>query len=303
MNGENDLGLWFKVKSPAKINLFLDVLGKREDGYHEIRTIYQTISLCDEIFFTLKGKEIVVTSDSPLIPNNEDNIVFKVVKELYLKKKVRKGVEIFIKKKIPVEGGLGGGSSNAAIVLKALISILNLDISLSETLEILSRYGSDIPFFFFGGTALGVGRGDEVYPLKDIRRLYLLVGKPSVGVSTARAYEKIDKELTFKKRSLKILELVTQIMSGYTDVKEFYNVFEKVIKVREIQEIRKKLQERGAEKVLLAGSGSSLVGFFEKEKFQTLRGLEPNFIKAYTINRREFLKITTPTTFEKERFK
>src|SRR5262245_43828755 len=179
------------MKSFAKINWTLDVLHRREDGFHEIRTIYQTVSLFDRLHITATVGGISVECDDPQVPCDESNLVYRAAAALKqgaagLKRSALTdvGATIRIEKHIPVGGGLGGGSSNAAVALIGLNKLWGLDLEFDQLFEISSGIGSDVPFFLIGGTALGAGRGEEIYRLADVRSDSILLVNPGTSVST-----------------------------------------------------------------------------------------------------------------------
>lgn len=297
----------YKAKAPAKVNLYLNIVGVRKDGYHEIRTIFQSLRLCDEIYFEPQAKGIKIECDNIEIPQDDSNLAYLSAKEFFKYSKINKGVKIKIKKNIPIKAGLGGGSSDAAVTLFVLNKIFKVNIPLYELIKIGANIGSDVPFFLIGGTALGTGRGEEVFPLKDIKRFYLLLGLPEMGVSTKDAYKKIDKVLTEKNTSLKIVEIVRKILAGEFGKEDMFNRFEEVIKEKKILEYKKKLYQSKTEKILLCGSGSALFGIFagKKEAMKNLKKLsvQGNWAVTSTLNRREYFNFITPTTLKKESFK
>lgn len=184
------------LKSPAKINLNLQILNKREDGYHNLKSEFCTINLFDKIRLTKIPEGIqLVTSGKYRIPNNRDNLAYQVAEKLRSHAKGKVGVKIEIDKQIPLFAGLGGGSSNAATVLKGLIELWNLDLSLEKQVEIGKKIGADVPFFLYGGHCLVEGIGEKVTPLEDkIEEKYVVVAQlPYIKISTPWAYNELDK--------------------------------------------------------------------------------------------------------------
>jgi len=171
-----------RIPAFAKMNLRLDILGKRADGYHELRTIFQTLSLHDDILLraskrpgislTIQGN--VALASEPV----QKNLVYRAVDAVKRKLKISGGVEIQLKKRIPAGGGLGGGSSDAVAAMLGYLQLTKTKLATAQMLEIAASLGADVPFFLFGGRALGVNRGDEIYPLQDIPKLHLLVVVP-----------------------------------------------------------------------------------------------------------------------------
>ena len=182
-----------RIPAFAKVNLRLDVLGKRADGYHELRTIFQTVSLCDQLRFrpnAAPGIRLRIAGNEQLAEQSvEKNLVYRAVHALRQDLKIRSGVEILLRKRIPAGRGLGGGSSDAAAALLGYLQFIGKTIDRARLLEIAAGLGADVPFFFLGGRALGLGRGDEIYPLPDIPKLCLLIVSPQkIHVPTPDAY-------------------------------------------------------------------------------------------------------------------
>ncbi|MFZ4794631.1 MAG: 4-(cytidine 5'-diphospho)-2-C-methyl-D-erythritol kinase, partial [Blastocatellia bacterium] len=184
------------VSSRAKINWTLEVLGKRPDGYHELRTLLQTVDLADTLTLTPVDSGISIGCDHPEVPLDERNLVHRAARLLLEHTGIERGVRIEITKRIPTAAGLGGGSSNAAVTLLALCQLWDLDLKLSELVTLGSRIGADVPFFFFGGTCLGVGRGDEVYPVGEITADFMLLVNGGILVPSGDVYANLPPHLT-----------------------------------------------------------------------------------------------------------
>ena len=190
-----------RVPAYAKVNLRLDVLGRRADGYHELRTIFQTISLHDTLVLETKrdpGIDLCIDGNSQLAGEpGQDNLVYRAIEALTREIGFQHGVRAVLTKRIPVGRGLGGGSSDAAAALLGLLRLTGKRIEAARLLEIASRLGADVPFFLHGGRALGIGRGDEIYPLPDAPRRHVLVVSPhEIAVPTKDAYQWLSEELT-----------------------------------------------------------------------------------------------------------
>jgi 4-diphosphocytidyl-2-C-methyl-D-erythritol kinase len=182
------------VRSFAKINLGLRIGALRPDGFHELRTVYQTIALHDEIRVTVgRGSGIEIRCDDPRVPRDSSNTCFKVVDRAMRALKARGRVIVEIHKRLPVQGGLGGASGNAVATLLALELALKKQLSGAERLRIAAEVGSDVPLFLIGGTILGVGRGEEVYPLTDLPAMPCVVATPEIAVSTPKAFADWDR--------------------------------------------------------------------------------------------------------------
>jgi len=185
------------LRPPAKINLTLRVGPRMPDGYHDVHTLMQSVALSDTLTLTPRGGPLAIATRTPGLPVDRTNLVWKAA-DLLWRAAGRSGeardAHIKLEKSIPVAAGLGGGSADAAATLVGLNALWNLRLPRRALLELAAALGSDVPFFLQGGTALGVGRGDEVYPVDDISRLGLIVIKPSFGVSTADAYRWLDED-------------------------------------------------------------------------------------------------------------
>ena len=267
----------FTVPSFAKINWSLRVLGKRPDGYHQIQTVLQTVSLHDEMYFRLNDDtDIKLFCSYPNVPTDHTNLILRAADLLRERFDLESGATIRLEKKIPPGGGLGGGSSNAAIALLALSQLWRLKLSLSELMDLGSKIGSDVPFFLVGGRAVATGIGTEVSPVADCDDRSLIIVSPTVPISTVKAYAALDSLALTSSNSARILggsRLEADSLS--CDQWPLYNEFEKVIfeMEPEIKRVREALLDAGARNVLLAGSGSSVFGIFESAEAQR-RALE-----------------------------
>src|SRR5438309_1699002 len=183
------------VRSFAKINLGLKIGPLREDGFHELRTIYQTVALSDQVRVDVsKGLGIEIVCKDPRVPDDESNTCWRVADRILRSLKVRHKVRITIEKRLPVQGGLGAASSNAVATMLALERELKQPLAPAERLRIASEVGSDLPLFLVGGTVLRPGRGEQVYPLEDLRSYHCVIATPEIGVSTPAAFADWDKK-------------------------------------------------------------------------------------------------------------
>ena len=183
-----------ELKAYGKINLTLEVLGLREDGFHEIKSIMQTIDIFDVLYFEkIPENTIKLAGNSQEIPYDDSNLIVKAARLLKDRYQIKEGVSIYLEKRIPVEAGLAGGSSDCAATLKGLNQLWDLKLSTEKLMELGGILGSDIPYTILGGTALVEGRGEKVLKIKDISEREILVVKPDFGVSTKRVYEEVDK--------------------------------------------------------------------------------------------------------------
>jgi 4-diphosphocytidyl-2-C-methyl-D-erythritol kinase len=258
----------FTLPSFAKINWRLNVLGRRGDGFHELRTIFQTVTLHDTLRFAARSDaELRLTSDSKDVPVDESNLILRAGAALRDRSGNRKGASLHLEKIIPVEAGLGGGSSNAAVALLGLARLWEMGITKRELTEIAASLGADVPFFLTGGTALGTGLGTEVTPINEVVAEYLLVVKPRAKVSTAEAYKALNSPALTKVGGdiiLSISRADEQFTDSYPEA--LHNDFEPVVfpLKPEIARAKDALLQLGARSALLAGSGSGVFGVFDK---------------------------------------
>lgn len=257
-----------KIKTRAKVNLTLDVLGKREDGYHEVEMIMQSIDLFDEMEFFIRDKEIKISCDHCEVPMNHENIVYQAAKLLQEEYEVDKGVEIKIKKNIPVAAGLAGGSTNAAGTLKALNQLWELNLSKSKLMDLGLKIGADVPFCVLGGTALSQGIGEKLKPLSPLPCTWMVLVKPPISVSTRWVYNnlKLDTK-TEHPQTLKVIQGIKEGNIGQV-IPYLQNILEDVTisAYPEIQYIKNKMTHLGTEGVLMSGSGPTVFALCKSEK-------------------------------------
>jgi 4-diphosphocytidyl-2-C-methyl-D-erythritol kinase len=267
--------------SPAKVNLYLRVLRRREDGYHDILTLMQKISLCDEMTFASGARGIVIRCpDSPL-PEDEGNIVYRAAALFFSRTAAPPGIEITIRKKIPIAAGLGGGSSNAATTLMTLNEISGSPLAREELLEMGAALGADVPFFIFGNTAWASGIGDRFTEAAPLPSLWVVLINPGFAVPTKSVYQKLNLELTNTqiKYSIPRFYTVDDLIRGLT------NDLEKVtMRVHPVlEQIKARLLESGAAGALMSGSGPTVFGVFGDE--ETALRAEKYLKQAHRENR------------------
>ena len=250
--------------SHAKINLRLDILGKRPDGYHDIRTVFQKITLGDELTIAVTTGATEVTCDSHQVPHNEGNLAYTAARTLLDRYKIKNGVKIAIRKRIPVAAGLGGGSSNAAATLIGVNQLFELGLSNEELMETGKEIGADVPFFIFGKSARATGIGEILEPMKIAPPLWLLLITPDFPISTAWAYGSLRRNLTNRENNIIIRDCINHFDEVITILS---NDLEKVVIPRYpvIQIIKDELLDKGARGSLMSGSGSTVFGIFESE--------------------------------------
>ncbi|HUL36885.1 MAG TPA: 4-(cytidine 5'-diphospho)-2-C-methyl-D-erythritol kinase, partial [Thermodesulfobacteriota bacterium] len=290
------------LESPAKVNLRLEILRKREDGYHEIKTILQKISLQDTLYFSLrKEKGVSIKADSPNLPTGKANLVYKAVQSMMIESGYRGGILIEIKKRIPLGAGLGGGSSNAATTLKAMNQLLNLNISKKRLMEMGLEIGADVPFFFLEGAAVGSGIGERLRKV-ELPVLWFVLIYPNFEVSTRWAYQNFvltrstgqcptfggeigkhcsgstlskPEPLGWRAEGLTNqrihfnLQKFTKTPEGISRI--FLNHLEEVVseKYPQIESMKKILCSAGALAALMSGSGPTVFGIFSDEQSST----------------------------------
>jgi 4-diphosphocytidyl-2-C-methyl-D-erythritol kinase len=257
-----------RIPAYAKVNLRLDVFGRRADGYHELRTIFQAISLHDTLVLETKrepGIDLRIAGNTQLAGElGRDNLVYRAIHELGREIELRQGVRAVLTKRIPVGRGLGGGSSDAAAALVGLLRLTRKRIEPAHLLEIASGLGADVPFFLHGGRALGIGRGDEIYPLPDLARRQVLVISPrEIAVPTKDAYQWLSQELTNGGDPTKLMRFCALCWSPQGGV--LSNDFEAAVFPRypRLAAIKRELLQQGAAEASLAGSGSAVFGVYQ----------------------------------------
>ena len=248
-----------RIRAPAKINLALRVLGTRPDGYHDLRTTFQSIALYDTLTFTAVPGAIVIDCDDPRCPTDDRNLVWRAARALWRESGRRgepEGVRVQIRKQIPLQAGLGGGSSNAAAALRALAALWRLEIEDDQLRTMAKALGADVPFFLDGGTVLGVDRGDTLFSLADQAASWVVLAWPDFGVSTVDAFRWWDEDKGYEAHR----PAVSGADSG--------NDLEQPVVARhpEIARAIKSLKRAGATHAAMSGSGSAVFGLFKSER-------------------------------------
>ena len=253
--------LWL---APAKINLFLRVLRKRADGYHDIVSLMQKITLYDELIFFPRPKGIVLNCPGSDLPTSEDNLVFRAAQSIFAYANYSSGVEIKLTKKIPLAAGLGGGSSDAATTLIALNKMCSLNLKKNELIKLGATIGADVPFFIFGNNALASGIGDKLKALQDLPKINLILIKPRFELSTKMVYENLNLRLTRGKNNYSI----PRFLKMGDIIRELHNDLESVsLEMHpELADLKKILLRHGALGALMSGSGPTVFGIFRDGK-------------------------------------
>jgi len=271
------------VKAPAKINLTLDVLSKRPDGYHEVEMIMTTVDLADRVDLTLLGgNEINLDCSASFIPDDLRNHAYKAARLLQERCNVNKGVHIYIDKQIPVAAGLAGGSSDAAATLRGLNKLWNLGLSLDELAEIGAEIGSDVPFCVYGGTAKAFGRGEKIVHLPAPSACWVVLAKPPIGVSTADVYGNLRVDQIEHHPSTEQMIRAIYQQDFLLMCQSLGNVLEEVTLPRhpQVRQIKEIMIDSGADGVLMSGSGPTVYALVQKEaKVQRIYNALRGFVK------------------------
>lgn len=282
-----------RLKSFAKINLGLEILGKRPDGYHNLKTLFQTIDLFDTLQVEEnRSGEIHLSGDDASIQWDEHNTIRRAIDTIYKKYNRRQGFDITVKKQIPPGSGLGGGSSNAAVMLLFLNDYFKLNLTLEESIDTGMKIGADVPFFLVGGTALAEGIGEKLIPLEDFQEKQVDIVIPTVNISTRLIFSHFN--LTSKPINSKIDTFVKS--KNYTILENHLETVTFKL-FPEVEAIKEKMKQTAYELVLMSGSGSAVYGLYgvtrKQEPTDTLPGLKTRFSKdnvfvSRTIGRQKY---------------
>lgn len=257
------------LSANAKINLGLDVLRRREDGYHEVKMVMQTVGICDRLDFTrLSGDCIRVSTDKEELPCDGHNLIYKAAKLMKETYGISEGVSVVLEKNIPIAAGMAGGSTDAAATIHGMDQLFGLGLSLEEKQRLGVKIGADVPYCLMGGTALSEGIGELLTALPAVPKAYLVIAKPDINVSTKFVYENLHANSLTEHPDID--GMVDSIrkgdLKGITDRME--NVLETVTVKHHpaIEEMKAFLREQGAMNALMSGSGPTVFGVFEKEE-------------------------------------
>ena len=254
-------------KAYAKVNLTLQVGSRRPDGYHAVMSVMQRISLWDTVTVERGTGRDTLLCSVPVTENVDDNLCMKATRAFFAETGTKSdGVTITLEKHIPVQAGLGGGSSDAAAVLRALRTLYAPDISDGRLETLAARLGSDVPFFIRGGTQLATGRGEVVSPLPQLAAGWFVVVKPDEGYSTAEMYRRLDEPGSLLVRNSRYMQDAVAANNVHAVAAELHNSFERVVpKDSSLRTIKDALRAQGALGTLLSGSGSAVFGLFDDQ--------------------------------------
>ena len=283
----------------AKVNLDLRVLGVRADGYHDLRTIFQSLALADTVALRSTRGPVELTCDDPLVPTDRRNLAWKAASLLWRSARLGRGepqnVAIHLQKRIPAEAGLGGGSADAAVTLIGLNRMWKVGLDGPSLSRLGARLGADVPFFLVGGTALGLGRGDDIYPLADMPKVYVVLIRPGFGVSTVEAYRWYDEEVRRPRKAPGARKVPPTWPPWASSLR---NELEPPVVGHHptIGRIRQMLLDAGAVTAAMSGSGSAVFGLFERADAarRTARDLaRPGWmvVSTRTLNRQEYHRL------------
>ncbi|MBO5472501.1 MAG: 4-(cytidine 5'-diphospho)-2-C-methyl-D-erythritol kinase [Lachnospiraceae bacterium] len=280
-------------KAYAKINLGLDVLRRREDGYHEVKMIMQTVDICDDLVFQRTARPgIRIETDNGELPTDQNNLIYKAADLLMRERGIAEGVRIMLTKRIPIAAGMAGGSSDAAATMRGLNRLFDMGYSTEDLQKLGVKLGADIPYCIVGGTMLSEGIGEILSPLPSPPDCYLVVAKPDINVSTRFVYENLHADsLTVHPDIDGMMEAIRAgSLQGMTD--RLGNVLETVT-IREypvIEEIKETLRREGARNALMSGSGPTVFGIYADQDKAKQAALQ--------IERRKMAKQVFVTTFQ-----
>ncbi|KZL90057.1 4-(cytidine 5'-diphospho)-2-C-methyl-D-erythritol kinase [Clostridium magnum] len=253
------------LKAYAKINLSLDVVGKREDGYHLLKMIMQTVDLYDILNVKKTCRDIKVICNKPYVPTDERNLAYKAAELFINTYKIDGGIDIYLKKYIPVAAGMAGGSTDAAAVLKAMRTLYKPELEDKELMELGLKIGADVPYCIVGGTALCEGIGEKITSMKSFKNHILVVIKPPFGVSTKEVYSNLDINKIIKHPDTDLLVKYVEEDNLLGVCRNMKNVLENVTlkKHMTLKNIKKEVLDAGAIGTLMSGSGPTIFAFFE----------------------------------------
>lgn len=289
---------YVKLKALAKINLGLDVLGKRDNGYHDVRMVMQTITLHDKVKITkIQEDRIEISTNLFYLPNNENNIAYKAAQMLRQEFGITEGVRIKLDKQIPVAAGMAGGSANAAAVLKGMNRLFHLRLSNTDLMERGVKLGADVPYCVMQGTVLAEGVGEVLTPLAPMPRCHIVIAKPPISVSTQKVYEALDAQAIQNHPHIDAIIGGLEFASLEGVAQNMANVLEDVtIQAHpEITTLKEMMMNGGAMASMMSGSGPTVFGIFSKEADarKTIKKIKHSgvaqqvyYTRPFNINRR-----------------
>ena len=268
-NPQLSAGGFVPIRAFAKINLFLDVVGKRHDGYHHLVSVMQSLEMCDDLEFYACEESIIsfeVSGAADDFPLDDSNLILRAAQFLIDAYNIRQGVKIKLQKRIPMGAGLGGGSSDCAATLHGLNNLFGLDIPLPQLIDIGQKFGADVPFCLMGGTALAQGIGEQLTPLSPHPPCYIVLACPDIHVSTGEMFRRLDLSVEHR---IDHNSFIAAYKTGKisTIAESFYNIFTPITSTihPKIAELIAALNKLGAINASMTGTGSTVFGYFENE--------------------------------------
>ena len=253
------------VSAPAKINIFLDILRRLDNGYHSLFMVMQTVGLCDNVTLEKAESGIALTCSDSDIPTDEKNTAYKAAKVFFEYTNIRTGIKIDIEKNIPHEAGLAGGSADAAAVLRGMNELFETNLSSGALCSLGLKVGSDVPFCTVGGTCIVQNTGGIISQVKPLKKCFVLLVKPERGVSTAKAYADADEVYLYHPDSVKIMDCCEK--GDFEGICKYAgNVFEQVVEVPERVEIKRIMRLHNVSLAQMSGSGPTVFGLFENKE-------------------------------------
>ena len=257
-----------KLKAYAKINLGLDVIGRLPNGYHQVKMVMQTVGIYDELTFERTEQGIQITTDSGILPTDENNLIYKAARLMMEKYRIEEGIRVHLQKNIPIAAGMAGGSTDAAATMQGVNRLFGLGVPKEELMREAVSIGADVPYCLLGGTALAEGIGEELTVLPPVPGMALLVAKPEISVSTKYVYEHLDSAEKIEHPDIDgmVLAIREQSLDGILERME--NVLETVTIPAHpvIAGLKERMLELGAKRSLMSGSGPTVFGVFESEE-------------------------------------
>ena len=282
----------YRMKAHAKINLGLDVIRRRPDGYHDVKMIMQSIGLCDELTLEKAPAGITLTTDHPELSCGEDNLIYRAAKLMFDTYHISDGVHIYLQKNIPVAAGMAGGSTDAAAAMKGISRLFDLEVPMEQLMQLGMTIGADVPYCILGGTALAEGIGERLTPLTPAPDFYIVVAKPEISVSTKYVYDHLDAAGITRHPDIDgmVLSIESGSLQGILD--RMGNVLETVTipAYPEIDVLKHRIRELGAVNSLMSGSGPTVFGIFLSEQAAEFACEQ---LKSEKLTKQVFL--TTPT--------
>jgi len=279
-----------KINSYSKINLTLNILSRREDGYHEIETIMQSINLADQVIITKEKEGIKIKCNHPEVPVNANSLAYRSAEKIINRYGIKKGVKIEIEKKIPLASGLAGGSANSATILIGINKLFSLNLSNEDLRGIGEELGMDVPFFIQNGTALAYQRGEKLIPLSSINPpLWMIILNPGFNISTNWAYNNLDLD-SIKREKNNTKAMLKALKEGKSQeiAKNLFNSFESLIikKYPEVGRIKNRLIEEGVLSALMSGSGPTVFGITQnkEEALKIYEKLKPEYKLIWVVH-------------------